>query len=137
MKKARTLPFLLLAGIAMLVCVVICHYHHDEPHVCLITAHYSDCEEAHEHSHDFGCRQCDYGGRTEECLLEAYIIPVRQRLPVDPSLDNDIHPALFSVNSLAETTRPEGLSLKIEPRPLTDHTDYISDSFGSRAPPRI
>ena len=136
MKKAITLSLLLLAGVITLACAVICHYH-DESAVCLMTAHYAECEEPHEHSHAFDCHQ-DGGGNMEECPLDAYLVPVKQKLFIDPGINNDIqHPAALSHNSLSETTGLECLLLRLEPCPPPCHTDYISDSSGLRAPPSL
>jgi hypothetical protein len=139
MKKAITSSFLLLAGMVMLAHVVILHHHHDKSSVCFLTVNCTDGEEAHKHSRDFDCYQCNNdGGRMEECLPEVYIRPANHKLIAGLNLNNYIqHPAesLLLNDSVAETACLYGLHFNPDPCPAACHTDYISDSSGLRAPP--
>jgi len=141
-KKAISLILLLLANMAMLVHFIIPHhYHHDHHHeisaVCFMTVHCTDIEEAQKHSYDSDCHKCD-DGRLEKCSVkEAYRRSGSHKLTADPRPDDcNCHPALLSANSTVKPAGLEGLSLRPETSSPSCYTDYISNSFGTRAPPR-
>ena len=130
MKKTITSSLLLLIGMVMLAHAVIPHHYHDKSAACLLTAH--------RHSDDSDCHQHD-DGRIEKCLLKnVYLRPDNNKSLVALSLDDGFqHPALFSINLIAEITIPKALPFRQKPYSLPRHTDHASSSFGLRAPPRI
>ena len=139
--------FLLLAALVMTVHVLVLHHHHDTTAACFLTVHCMDDEESHNnfhrsnHSHDSDCRQCcNSGGVTEECPLDVYLRPANFEFAADTGFHKAFqHPALplFFDNSTTETPDTIILPFMSDQCSLPRHTDYISDSFGLRAPPLI
>ena len=138
-KKAISLSFILLANTIILAHAIVAH-HHDGMFKMAVAIH-------HEHEHDCdsddaqpvdSCNDPFCHGDISNCVLSSFCMSVGDDKPVIPIHDFDFNllPCLLTAfTGCAIPPIIEDIGLPFRQKPCFYNTDYISQSFGLRAPP--
>jgi len=140
MKKAFAISFLLIANMILLAHAVIPHhYHHQIPDITWSFL----CENGNSHTAN-QCTDpdCPAHGVVEDCFLKKIGVRFNNNGQLKSSIDTDFKLlpcllSLFAVTPIIEIDNLESLPFHQKPHLLSHHTDFISHSFGLRAPPAI
>ena len=139
------MSFLLLANINILVHTIVCHHHYDDISVIYSTHCEHDCGSHNNHQHDDNspsdhCKDPYCHGSINDCLLTNFCV----KFGNDKSTFQLVYfnfnflpfiSSLFSDYSLQPIYNNTCLPFRQKPYLPSYYTDYVSQSFGLRAPP--
>ena len=138
MKRAFATSFLLLANMILLAHAVIPHHYHRQ--IPDITWSFL-CENSNSHTAN-QCTDpnCPAHGVVEDCFLKKIGVRFNNNGQLKSSIDAKIKllpcfHALFADMRITEIDNIESLPFHQKPYLLSHHTNFISHSFGLRAPP--
>ena len=142
MKRATSIFFVLLAGIAILAHSVVPHHHHNKIFAAIVNVLDEDAQDKLNHSHNGATHEHDT--HSEECAIDETVAGAVFRLQKDngsiESIDFDfkcqLDLLLADIIKTFITELFEGSSTIVQtPYTASVHLDYVARSLGLRAPP--
>ena len=146
LKKTIALTCLLLANTVLLAHAVVSHHHHDEILVTCAAAHCEhDCNSHDQHHSDEAqpvgeCNDPYCHGSEEDCSLSKIYVRFSNDRQVSQLFDSECKPlpslfVPFMVFPIPQIENTIGLPFRQKPYLISNYTNFISRSFGLRAPP--